>query len=484
MRRTIPLLTVILALQIGLAALLAVRKDPLAATTPQTPLINASLQSVDHVLIEGHTTGATGATGATGTAGAAGGAGATGPAGTTTGLATVELAKQDGKWVLPGYFNAPVDKFKLNDVLDELSDLKRGLPVATSSSALERFKLVDDNFERRLTLSAGKKVLSTVYFGSSAGVRKTDARTSRDHAVYNVDLATYELPTQPSDWFDAGILEGDINALSQMDVTPTGQPTIELLRQTHQAAPAPTATTASSGAAGTAATSGAAATPATASNPVPAATTAAATAGAAGTSGTGVKVWVDPSLPQGRQVDGAHVDALAQDIANLRVDGILGLAAQPQWQQDHPLLTLALHDDKHPDQIDTWTISQPADTGAAASVGSPTSSASSAGRTERHSTGKSPGSKGAGASGASTAVAKASAPAYYVLKASAHPWYFKLSAATGKQLLDASASTLLLTAAQTTTGKPSAHTNSDAHGAGRAHRGQRGQRGQRGTHGT
>lgn len=234
MRRTIPLLTVILALQIGLAALLVVRKDPLASTTPQTPLIDTSIQNVDHLLIEGH-----GPAGAGASATAAGASAGSAQAGGAATLASVELAKQNGKWVLPGYFDAPADKFKLNDVLDELAGLQRGLPIATTTSALKRFELADDNFERRLTLSEGRKVLSTVYFGSSAGVRQTDARTARDHAVYDVDLATYELPTQPSDWFDAGLLESDPDSLSELDVSANGQPSLQLQRQTHPAAPAP-----------------------------------------------------------------------------------------------------------------------------------------------------------------------------------------------------------------------------------------------------
>lgn len=444
MRRTIPLLTVILALQIGLAALLAVRKDPLAATTPQTPLIDTSLQTVDHLLIEGHTSGPGGA--------AAGGAAASAPSAAGPTLAKVELAKQDGNWVLPGYFNAPVDKFKLNDVLDELSDLKRGLPVATTSSALKRFQVVDDNFQRRLTLSSGKKVLSTVYFGSSAGARKTDARTANDHAVYDVDLATYELPTQPSEWFDAGLLETDAGALSQLDVTADGQPTIELQHQVHSAAsasPAIATPTAAAGKAGAVVKADATAKAGAAATTSAGATTSAAAADAAGT-----KIWVDPSLPAGRQVDGAHVDALARDIADLRVDGILGLSAQPQWQQDRPLLTLAIHNDKHPGQVDTWTLSQPLpDTGngAAAHAGS-SGSASEGGRNAR------------GAAGA-----KAGGPDYYVLKDSARPWYFKVSAATGKQLIADGAPTALLTSQQSSN-QPAAHTGPANRGASRAHR--------------
>ena len=416
MRRTIPLLSAILALQIGLALLLAVRKDPLASTTPQSPLIDTSLQHVDRMLIEAHA------------AGGASGASAAGTSGAGT-LERVELTKKDGKWVLPDYFNAPADKFKLNDVLDELSGLQRGLPIATTASALQRFKLADDNFERRLTLSDGNRVLSTVYFGSSAGARMTDARTARDHAVYDVSIATYELPTQPSEWFDAGLLERDQDTLSELQVTASGQPTVQLQRQTRQTPPTPR-TPAASPKEGAAA---AAATPATPATPASAA-------------GTSTPLWVDPELPAGRQVDGTRVDALARDIAELRVDAVLGLSAQPQWQQDHPLLTLVIHDGKGAGQVQTWTLSAPLPDAQVSPAGAGSPAAADA-RTAARAAHRAAARRGAAAA---PAAAAASAPPYYVLKDSAQPWYFKLSPTTGKQLLDDGSPTVLLSAVKLT----------------------------------
>jgi len=370
-QRTIPWLVVILAVQLGLAALLAVRRNPLAATTPQTPLIGADVEKVDHVIIEGMPA-----------------------AGASADSARVELAKRDGKWVLPQYFGAPADQFKLNSVLDELAGLKRGLPIATSSAALKRFKLVDGDFGRRMVLSRGGKPLSTVYFGSSAGVRRTDARTSKDHAVYSVELATYELPTRNSDWLDADLLQRDPTSVTALDVTnaaskpgAASKPALKLVRQLEAAAPASPAATAAPAAASTAAAS-------------PAADT-----------------WVDSTLPTGQQVNSAHASTLAQDVAELHVSAILGVQDQPQWQQQHPLLTLGISDSKHPGQTATWTLSKP------------------------------------------------SSGDYYVLKASSQPYYFQISSATGKQLLDASAPEQLLASSSPQGKQPAAKA-----GAGKAAR--------------
>jgi hypothetical protein len=336
MRRSIPLLIVVLALQLGVAGLLAMRRNPLASIPPQSPLIGPAAHSADRLLLEGSP-----------------GAGA---------AARVEIAKRNGQWVLPGYFNAPADKFKVEDLLSELADLRRGLPLATSSSALERFKLADDDFERRLTLSQGTHTVGTLYFGSSAGASRTDARTDSDHAVYTVDLASYQLPTQLSAWFANDLLESQPDQLSGVDIQ-MPQGALHLARQNvpvKQTAPDKQGT-------------------ATA----PAVTAATPT-------------WSAADLPAGRHLDEAKVEALSHAIGDLRLQGVLGTSAQPDWQQSDPLLTLTLHRMQHPDQ--SWVISQPA--------------------------------------GAS----------YYVLKASNQPWYFGLDASTGKQLLDAATPVVLFTA--------------------------------------
>lgn len=113
------------------------------------------------------------------------------------------------------------------------------------------------------------------------------------------------------------------------------------------------------------------------------------------------------------------------------MDAVLGLAAQPQWQQEHPLLTLVIHNSKHPGQADTWTLSAPQS--AALATAAPAAS------------GRSPAAARRGATPA-TAAAAASAPEYYILKNSAEPWYFKVSSTTGKQLLGDGTPAALLTA--------------------------------------
>jgi hypothetical protein len=333
MRPSITLLILLLALQLALAGGLFLRHDPLAAARSDTPLLPAGLvQKSDQITIESH---------AASPPAAAPGAGAV-PGGAST---RIVLQKKDATWVLPASFGVPADSAKVNALLDRLSGLKRGLPIATTESALRRFKLLDSDFERRLVLSGSGKPLGTVYFGSSPGLRKSDARTADDRAVYAVDMPTYELPTDTGAWLSPELLQVDTTHLTQLSVA-DGHETLQLVRQKG-----------------------------TEKQP---------------------ESWIDPDLKGGERIDSAQAASLVQQIGSLRADAVLGTAAQPEWQQDHPVLTLHLKDDKSQDA--QWTLSKPA------------------------------------------------SGDFFVLKTSAHPWYFSISsAAAGELTRTSSRNTLVVT---------------------------------------
>jgi len=340
MRRSIAPLLVVLLLQIILALALLMRHDPLTGARSDTPLLQAGLtQSADQIVIESKP-----AAPAAAASGSSSGAQLAPPQATH-----IALKKKDGQWVLPDAYDVPADATRVRSLLDRLAALKRGLPIATSESALRRFKVVDAEFERRLVLSAGGKALGTVYFGSSPGLRKSDARTAADRAVYAVDLPTYDLPTDLAAWIDPGLLKGDTGQLAEIDIAGAqARDAVQLIRQKG-------------------------------SDKQP-------------------DTWTAPSLKADQHLDPAHAESLAQDLAQLRIDGVLGTAAEPGWQQDHPALQLTLKNEKS--QSVQWTLSKP----------------------------------GSGD--------------FYVLKSSAHPWYLSISASSGKRVIDGSGRDALMVSAK------------------------------------
>ena len=119
----------------------------------------------------------------------------------------VVLAKKDDAWRLPD--GLPADAAKVDEVIKKLADASAGWPVATSVSVQERFELVADNHQRRLTLSAGGETVADIYLGTSPGYRKTHARRVDDDNIYAITFSNYQAGMKESDWLDKALLRPD-----------------------------------------------------------------------------------------------------------------------------------------------------------------------------------------------------------------------------------------------------------------------------------
>jgi hypothetical protein len=263
MEKTIRILTIVLVAQLLLAVGMSLTGPNLVAAHPDTPLFTPGDKPVDHITIEG-------------------------PEG-----ARVVLAKQDKGWVLPDNGGFPADQAQVDTLVSRLESLKRGLPVATSSGALTRFKVSDESFERRVLLAHGDDTLTTLYLGSSPGMHHVHARTGKDDAVYDVDFAVYEAPDKVDDWENKAILQFPEDTLE----------TIEVAGLTLHRAPA------------TAADKGA-------GKPAPEAS------------------WQVDAAGQGEVVNPAGAQDLAGKLAQLRIGAVLGTEAKPEYGLDKPVLTL------------------------------------------------------------------------------------------------------------------------------------------------
>lgn len=320
MQRAIRILALVLILQVGAALALAWRSAARPAAQPDAPLVAADLKDIDRLSIDGPTTG------------------------DKPHAARIELIKRDGKWLLPGYFDAPADATKVDELLRRLAQSRRGLPVATTAAALARFRVADGEYERRIVAARGDTPLATVYLGTSSGLRKSHVRAEREPAVYAVELATYELRTEPTDWLDRGLLTRDSAALAEVAIATAGKALA--LRRIERKEGEQTSV-----------------------------------------------VW---EVDNGQRVDATRATALADAIANLKVDAVLGTEPKPEWRQDQPELRLTLKDAQGKTAV--WTLS------------------------------------------------KAKSGDIHVLKASDRPWYLELKSWSAKPLLEAAAPDKLLAA--------------------------------------
>lgn len=137
---------------------------------------------------------------------------------TDAGQKVVNLRKQDQQWLLPDYFDVAVSDTKLKRVIESLSAIKTGWPVARTETSAPRFKVDEEKFEKRIDFKLQGKVVETLYLGSSPGFRKVHTRKSGDNAIYNVEFSTYELSTQNKDWMSKDLLKQDTTQLNRVKV--------------------------------------------------------------------------------------------------------------------------------------------------------------------------------------------------------------------------------------------------------------------------
>ena len=311
MQRWIRILAIVLGVQVVLAGALMFRGDRLAPARTDAALVAGDVKGADKLSIDGPVS--------------------SDAAAKKTEATRVELVKHDGGWIMPSNFDAPADAKKVETVLKQLADARRGLPIATTAQALDRFKVGEHDYERRIVVSQGGKVLATVYLSAATGGRKANARTAQDSAVYNVDMATYDLPTGAGDWLDKTLLARDASKVTRIEVAEAGKPPLTLQRPAPVAGASKDAQGSDDGGADKNAAP-------------PAATPAPAPAPA----------WSADGLTAGDRLDPAKADALVQAVANLHVSSVLGTQEQPDWQQDPPRLRVTI-DDAAGKPV-TWTI--------------------------------------------------------------------------------------------------------------------------------
>ena len=218
--------------------------------------------------------------------------------------AKVVLVKEGGTWTLPDLGMFPADANRVNTVLEKIISSKTSPPVATSAGAKARFKVDDETFERRITLAENDKTLATLYVGSSPGLRRSYVRAGGNDAIFALELAAYDVPVQLADWEDKTVLhlaKHDITALEiaglriEQAVQPASSP--PSMQPDNQPHPAVSAL-----------------------------------------------AWTVTGLEAGRHLElkADAVDKLAQLLANLTFDKVLGRDLNQEYGLEKPLLTITV----------------------------------------------------------------------------------------------------------------------------------------------
>jgi hypothetical protein len=91
--------------------------------------------------------------------------------------------------------------------MDKAAAFEKGWPVATTAGAAERFKVDDDDFERRLEFLRGDREEAVLFVGTSPGLRKVHVRVPGDDTVYAVAFSAHELAVDSASWIDRDVLK-------------------------------------------------------------------------------------------------------------------------------------------------------------------------------------------------------------------------------------------------------------------------------------
>lgn len=193
------------------------------------------------------------------------------------GSESVVLAKQDGKWLLPDHGNFPASSDSVEHLLEKLSAMKKGWPVATTSAAVQRFKVGEEQFERRLTLLSDDEPIAQLYIGTSPGFRKVHVRPENEDKVFAVEFDSWDASAKADDWIDKGILK-----LKEDDIERVEMPGFVLQRQDGKLEVA--------------------------------------------------------DLEEQQQTDATQTGTLVRKLADLNIQSLLGTEVKPEYRQDEPEL--------------------------------------------------------------------------------------------------------------------------------------------------
>lgn len=136
------------------------------------------------------------------------------------------LNSENTEWSLPEYYGFPVAENRVPAFIQKLIDFKQGWPVATTAAAAKRFKVSEDNFERKIEMYQGETLLDTLYVGRSPGFRKVHVRKASANNIYDVTFSAFDASIKAADWRDTSLLR-----LEQTDIIKVSSPDFSLIKE-------------------------------------------------------------------------------------------------------------------------------------------------------------------------------------------------------------------------------------------------------------
>lgn len=125
------------------------------------------------------------------------------------------LVKNGEDWHLADYPNLPLLDYKVSALTDTLINSKVNWPVSRTQASHKRFKVADDNFEKRITYKLGDDEVD-ILLGESPSFKKLYVRNGDNNDVFTIEFSGYQLSVDKNDWLSKSLLSvKDISEISQ-----------------------------------------------------------------------------------------------------------------------------------------------------------------------------------------------------------------------------------------------------------------------------
>ncbi len=131
----------------------------------------------------------------------------------------VELVKRGSDWQLASDFDYPADASKVTELLEKVTAIRTRGAIASGKTRQKQLEVADDNYQRKLVLTAGGKDV-TLYVGASAGSRQTSVRLAGSDQVHAASgLSAFAVGATPAAWIDTAYFKVEKEQIASVEVT-------------------------------------------------------------------------------------------------------------------------------------------------------------------------------------------------------------------------------------------------------------------------
>lgn len=121
---------------------------------------------------------------------------------------TLQLAKENGVWVLPAAGNYPVSSGKVPEFLTKMAALKAERMVAQTASSHARLKVAGNDYERLVAFELSDGTRHQFYIGTSPSFSVSHIRAADGDQVYlTSELSAQDAGAQAANWIDRTYLD-------------------------------------------------------------------------------------------------------------------------------------------------------------------------------------------------------------------------------------------------------------------------------------